>query len=49
MHTYEDRQSGVHFHGSWQPWVAMGSAKAAKEALARYCDQGLALERLDAH
>jgi len=22
--------------GSWQPWVAMGSAKAAKEALARY-------------
>ena len=22
--------------GSWQPWVAMGSAKAAKEALVRY-------------
>jgi len=22
--------------GNWQPWVAMGSAKATKEALARY-------------
>lgn len=28
--------------GSWQPWVAMGSAKAAKEALARYFAVALA-------
>jgi len=28
--------------GSWQPWVAMGSAKAAKEALARYFAVSLA-------
>ena len=28
--------------GSWQPWVAIGSAKAAKEALARYFAVALA-------
>lgn len=28
--------------GSWQPWVAMGAAKAAKEALARYFAVALA-------
>lgn len=28
--------------GSWQPWVAMGSAKAAKEALVRYFAVALA-------
>jgi len=28
--------------GSWQPWIAMGSAKAAKEALARYFAVALA-------
>jgi NAD(P)-dependent dehydrogenase (short-subunit alcohol dehydrogenase family) len=28
--------------GSWQPWVAMGSAKAAKETLARYFAVALA-------
>jgi hypothetical protein len=28
--------------GSWQPWVAMGSAKSAKEALARYFSVALA-------
>src|SRR6267143_2517715 len=28
--------------GSWQPWVAMGSAKAAKESLVRYFAVALA-------
>jgi len=28
--------------GNWQPWVAMGSAKATKEALARYFAVSLA-------
>jgi enoyl-[acyl-carrier protein] reductase III len=28
--------------GSWQPWVAMGAAKAAMEVLVRYCAVALA-------
>ena len=29
--------------GSWQPWVAMGAAKAAMEVLARYFAVALAV------
>jgi NAD(P)-dependent dehydrogenase (short-subunit alcohol dehydrogenase family) len=32
--------------GSWQPWVAMGSAKAAMESLVRYFAVGLARRRI---
>src|SRR5438045_4341771 len=35
--------------GSWQPWVAMGSAKAAKESLVRYFAVALAQKGITVH
>ena len=32
--------------GTWQPWVAMGSAKAAMESLSRYLAVALAKRRI---
>src|SRR5437879_2431641 len=40
--NYKENDAPGGSKGSWQPWVAMGSAKAAKESVARYFAVALA-------